>query len=401
MIAHIDADSFFASVLQRKHPELRGKPLLAMGMGGGCVIAASYEAKAKGVKTGMPLSIAMELCPEAVRMPSDFAETAIASHQIEAVLQNHCPVMEQMSIDEWFLDLHALVGGVPFDPYIWGKDMQQEVLSMTGMSVSIGIGPSKTLAKMASEYRKPAGVTVVEKRDIETFLADRPAAAIPGIGRARQKHTTAQEWTTAWDIAMVDDVLLQKLFGRPGLDLKRELLGERLSKVAHDDSPPQSISRCRSFKKTTNSEQIWAQLLEHVSYCILKMRKQDLATRGISVWVRDGAYHHAGMQQRLPQLLDTEEAIAPIVKRCLQKVLKARTAYTQVGFALWDLNPKAPTQFSLFRSAQDILRSETLQQSLDQLRVRFGRDVVTRGSALQVQHKKKRGINLPLFDTSF
>lgn len=398
MIAHIDADSFFASVLQRKYPHLKGKPLLAMGMGGGCVIAASYEAKAKGVKTGMPLKNALELCPEAIQMPSDFAETSIASHQIEAILQNHCPVMEQMSIDEWFLDLHSLVGGVPFDIYLWAKDIQQEVLSMTGMSVSVGIGPSKILAKMASEYRKPAGVTVVEKRDIETFLADRPAAAIPGIGRARVEHTKARKWDTAWDIATADDVLLQKLFGRPGLDLKRELNGERLSKVAPDDSPPQSISRCRSFKRTINKEQIWAQLMEHVSYCILKMRKQDLATRGISIWLRDGnEYHHQGFQLRLPQLMDTEEAITPFVKRCFQKVLKARTAYTQVGFALWDLNQKAPTQFSLFRNPKDILRSETLQQSLDSLRVRFGRDVVTRGSALGM-HKKKRGINLPLYD---
>ncbi len=398
MIAHIDADSFFASVLQRKHPELRGKPLLAMGMGGSCVIAASYEAKAKGVKTGMPLFEAIKLCPEAIQMPSDFAETSLASHQIEAILQNHCPIMEQMSIDEWFLDLKSLVGGEPFDLYVWAKDIQQEVLAMTGMSVSVGIGPSKTLAKMASEYRKPAGVTVVEKRDIETFLADRPVAAIPGIGRARQKHTAANNWMTALDITVVDDALLQKLFGRPGIDLKRELLGERLSKVAADDSPPQSISRTRTFKRTMDKEKIWAQLLEHVSYCILKMRKQNLAARGISIWLRDSDFHHAGIQQRMPQLLDTEEAITPIAKRCFEKALKARTNYSQVGFALWDLHPTAPTQFSLFRNPKEIVRSETLQQSLDHLRVRFGRDVVVRGSAMPVRKNRKRALDLPMFE---
>jgi nucleotidyltransferase/DNA polymerase involved in DNA repair len=217
MIAHIDADSFFASVLQRKHPQLRGKPLLALGMGGSSVIAASYEAKAKGVKTGMPLREALLLCPEAEQMPSDFAETSIASHQIEAVLQNHCPIMEQMSIDEWFLDLRSLVGGIPFDLLLWAKDIQKEVLAMTGMSVSVGIGPSKLLAKMASEYRKPAGCTVIEKHQIETFLADRPAQAIPGIGHRRSIQTKARSWDTAWDIATADDVLLQKLFGRPAL----------------------------------------------------------------------------------------------------------------------------------------------------------------------------------------
>ncbi len=401
MIAHIDADSFFASVLQRKHPRLRGKPLLALGMGGSSVIAASYEAKAKGVKTGMPLREALLLCPGAEQMPSDFAETAIASHQIEAVLQNHCPVMQQMSIDEWFLDLNALVGGAPFDLLLWAKDIQKEVLTMTGMSVSVGIGPSKLLAKMAGEYRKPAGCTVVEKHQIERFLADRPAQAIPGIGHRRSIQTKARSWDTAWDIATADDLLLQKLFGKQGIELKRELLGERLSKVCEDNSPPKSISRARSFKGTRDEKHVWAQLVQHMSYTILKMRKQDLATRCISVWLRDGNYHYSGLQQRLPQLLDTEEAITPFVRACFKKLYNKHDAYTQVGFGLSDLHDKAATQFSLFERPQKMMSDQTLQESLDRLRIRYGREVVLRGSALAVHSKKKRGINLPLFDTSF
>src|SRR5207248_2984219 len=148
MIAHIDADSFFASVLQRKHPHLKGKPLIAAGMGGGCVIAATYEAKAKGVKTGMPMREAIKLCPEAIRMPSDFRETGIASQQIEAILSDVCPIIEQYSIDEWFLDLASMVGGIPADPVTWARALQTDVKRRTDIGVSIGVAPSKLLAKM-------------------------------------------------------------------------------------------------------------------------------------------------------------------------------------------------------------------------------------------------------------
>lgn len=404
MIAHVDADSFFASVLVRKYPHWRGKPLLALGMGGGCVIAASYEAKAKGVRTGMRVVDALKLCPEAAQMASDFTETALASQEIQAILAGHCPVMEEASIDEWFLDLRSLVGGVPFDLLLWGKDIQREIVRMTALSVSVGIAPSKLLAKMASEYKKPKGVSVVEKRDIETFLSDRPAAAIPGIGRQRVKHADAHRWATAWDFAIADQEKVRKLFGKNGPELQRELLGERLFEVRTDDSPPKSISRCRSFRGTRDKDAVWAHVLQHVSYCVLKMRKQHLAARGISLWLRDGTYdpacpagRHAGVQQRLPQAMDTEEAITPIVKKCFNQLYRNNIAYTQVGFGLGDLHDRAAVQFSLFRDPNDKLKENLVQASLDSLRIQFGRDVVVRGSALSTAKRRKGHLNLPMF----
>src|SRR3989338_5482226 len=125
MIAHIDVDAFFASVLVRADPSLQGKPLLALGMGGSCVIAASYEAKAKGIRTGMRLLDARKLCPGAIERISDFAEACRASAHIEEMLGRECPNMEKMSVDEWFLDLRTLVGGIPKDTSAWAFDTQQ------------------------------------------------------------------------------------------------------------------------------------------------------------------------------------------------------------------------------------------------------------------------------------
>ncbi len=396
MIAHVDADSFFASVLQRLHPHLKGKPLLAMGMGGGFVIAASYEAKAKGVRTGTPLKEAMQLCPDAVQMPSDFRETAVASEQIEAVIMNICPFVEQMSIDEWYLDLRSLVGGIPKDLQKWAKDLQQEILRQTSLSVSIGVGPSKLLAKMAGEYRKPAGVTAVTQNDIEWFLKDRPAPAIPGIGPKREVHTKAHGWETAWDIAMAPRYTIDDLFGKGGTDIQRELLGECLSPVTVDTRPQKSISRTRSFRQTRDEQMLWAHLMRHLSYCVFKLRRQDLMAKGISVWLRDGDYRHGGFNCSLTRPLDTEAYLTPFVRRCFQKAHDPKRGYTQAGLALWNLTPNGSVQYSLFDEPGNVERDEGLQRSLDTIRKRFGRDVITPASALpvNVQHRPELGYSL-------
>lgn len=403
MIAHLDADAFFASVLQRKHPRLKGKPLLALGMGGGMVIAASYEAKACGVKTGMSLPEALRLCPDASHMPSDFAETLRASKQIEALILRHCPLVEQYSIDEWFLDLTTVVEGVPRNLSQWARTLQKTIRQSTDMSVSIGVAPSKILAKMASDYRKPKGVTVIspsshggggrgveEKITIELFLRHHKAADIPGIGSARQIHAQAQHWETAWDIAQAPTITIQKLFGRPGLDLQRELLGECIDPVSDATDPPKSISRCRSFSSTHSDALLQASLCQHLLFCVLKMRIHGLQCRSVSVWVRDGQYRHHTLRVRLPRPMDTEDMLLPYASALLQRLRKRAQSATQIGIALTELQPHALTQLSLFTPPQKIVSDERLQSSLDSLRKRFGREAVIRGSMLPVHRKKER-----------
>lgn len=398
MIAHIDADSFFASVLQRKHPHLQGKPLLALGMGGGIVIAASYEAKAKGVKTGMPLRDAIRLCPEALCVPSDFRETGLASQQIEDILRNHCAAIEQMSIDEWFLDLRTMPGGLPLDLRAWAEEMQTLIRRLTGLSVSVGVAPSKLLAKMASEYRKPAGCTIVERSGIESFLRDCPAAAIPGIGRRRKLHTDAHGWKTAWDIATADVSEISRLFGKVGRELQRELRGEEVLHVTSESPPPKSLSRCRSFKACSDTEQVWAHVLQHLSHLTLKMRRSGLACRGVSAWVRDRQCHTWSAHATSTVPLDTEESILPLLRTCFLELRSSVTSFTQAGVGLWNLSPDGNVQFSLFHTPTDTVKEQDLQESLDHLRDRFGRDIISRGSALPVNAQHRPTVGLPVIN---
>lgn len=410
MIAHIDADAFFASALQRKRPDLKGKPLLALGMGGGCVIAASYEAKAKGVKTGMRLSEAKRLCPKAVALPSDFDEALLASRQIEQILQNRCPIIQRYSVDEWFLDLRSIVGGLPDNLKYWAEDIQNTVQQSTGLTVSIGIASSKLLAKMASEYIKPAGLTIIWPNThhpsrgrgaqghpslltVDVFLHDRVAAAIPGIGKRREAHCEAYNWKTAWDIANAPAEDIQKLFGRPGLAMQRELLGECTEKVCAEVAPPKSISRTRSFIPVRSREMVYAHLLHHLTYTMLKMRRENLACRSISVWLRNDAYTFDHKEMKLPLPMDTEEQILPYVHRCFESLYESGHNYTQIGLGLHSLNPKGGTQYSLFEDVQKIDEAEDIQEAMDNLHARYGRESLKRGSAMAIQSAKKQHLN--------
>jgi DNA polymerase-4/DNA polymerase V len=439
MFAHVDADAFFASVLVRKHPNLQGKPVLALGMGGGCVIAASYEAKAKGVKTGMRVTDARKLAPGAIEMPSDFRETGLASKQIESVLEETCPAIEQMSIDEWFLDLRTMMNGIPEHLDAWAQELRQTVLQRTAISVSVGIGPTKTLAKMASEYRKPGGITVVSISDSDqtahstsyivhsTFLSDRPAAAIPGIGPRRQIETEAHGWKTAWDYANADPNMIRELFGKPGRELQQELLGESIYPIAVS-RPPKSVSRCRSFRSTMNRDLVKAHLLKHLEYCTEKMRRSGLATTEISVWVRGndrkdappegmweenasaggvwkskGApvgrlYEYDGRHIRLSNPAETVDSLLIPALACLKPLMEKRGPWNQVGLALNGLIPSGSLQQSLFENPKDNADNEELQKAVDQLHKRFGRDAVTRASALQVPSGTSKEMDLPIIE---
>lgn len=381
MFAHIDADSFFASVLLRSNPRLRGRPLIAAGMGGGCVIAATYDAKAKGVRTGMRISEAKKLCPEATVEPSDFKGALTASREIERVLEDCSPSLEQMSVDEWFVDMRHCLGGLPADLEVWARNVQLSVQSKTALTVSIGVASSKTLAKMAGEYHKPAGVYVASNP--QAFLQDRPAEAIPGVGRKRSVHTQANGWKTAWDFVEANPDIVRSIFGRTGHELQRELRGEEVYRLVDGCAPPQSISRCRSFRRTARFEPVWSQILDHISYVVHKMRREGLRCRRVFVWVRDGSYRGGrSVQCVFPQPIDTEEALLALLRTQIAPLATFSGGYTQVGVALADLSPAGALQPSLFDAPDQRLHEEHIQRAIDVLSRRHGRGTVRFGGSM-------------------
>ncbi|HCI03514.1 TPA: hypothetical protein DE059_01160 [Candidatus Peribacteria bacterium] len=220
-------------------------------------------------------------------------------------------------------------------------------------------------------------------------MSDRPAPAIPGIGSKRSLHAESFNWRTAWDIANAPKDIIKKLFGKPGLEMQDELLGKPVFDVDDEPDPPKSISRCRSFRATKDEDQLFGYMLQHLTYCTLKMRTHNLACKEVMVWLRNDEYRHLGHPRKLPQLMDTEEQILPYARWCFKRAHEANKAYTQAGIALMGLKQPGNTQYSLFDGPNSNNRSENVQKSLDKIRHRYGRDSIFRGRGLSVPRKKK------------
>ncbi|MBI3332236.1 hypothetical protein HYZ99_04780, partial [Candidatus Peregrinibacteria bacterium] len=253
---------------------------------------------------------------------------------------------------------------------------------------------------------KPAGVTMVWPHPfkypgslgIEQMLRDRPAAAIPGIGRRRDVHAQANQWTTAWDIATADSEKIRALFGKPGREMQQELLGECLYPVTIEEEPPKSISRERTFKPTTDRGFVWGNVLRHLEYVILKMRRQNLACKGVGVWLRYGDYQHTGNHKRLPQAMDLEEQVRPYVESIFHAAYEPTIRYSQAGLGIFHLCPRGNPQYSLFEKPQVRDREERIQHTLDDLHTRYGRNAITRGAALGVSSQTTPQLDFSLIN---
>ena len=251
-ILHVDMDAFFAAVEQLRRPELRGKPVVVGGSGNphsrGVVSTASYEARAYGIHSAMPLRTAFNKCPHAVFLPVDFSAYGAASRQIMAILREYSSLVEPLSLDEAFLD----VSSRPEVPRALAEEIRRRIKGDTGLTASIGIGPNKLLAKIASGLHKPDAVTEITPDTTTAVLRDLPATVLWGVGpktAARLEQTLGVR--TVGDLQRIPLAQLQELLGpRWGEDLYRTCRGEDDSPIV-TDWEPKSLSRETTYQYDT------------------------------------------------------------------------------------------------------------------------------------------------------
>jgi DNA polymerase IV (DinB-like DNA polymerase) len=253
-------DSFYASVEVRKRPELAGMPVIIgadpkQGKGRGVVSTCSYKARESGVRSAMPISQAYALCPHAVFLPPDFPAYAEASERVMAILREPGFPFEQVSIDEAFLDITSAGGyGAAED---LGRDLKEKVMTGLMLTCSIGIGPSKTVAKIASDFRKPDCLTVVPPESVNSFLSPLPVRKIPGIGKKSEAELQELGIRTIQDLASTGPEVLMARFGRGGIWLHDCALGIDGSCVV-ERGGPRSVSRETTFDEDTGDPDLIA-----------------------------------------------------------------------------------------------------------------------------------------------
>src|SRR5438270_3721126 len=218
-IIHVDMDAFYASVEQRDDPQLRGKPVIVAWRGNRSVVcAASYEARRFGVRSAMPAIHAERLCPEAIFIPPDFTRYRAASSAAREIFQRHTELIEPLSLDEAYLDVTENKTGLPTATRV-AKAIRQQIRDELQLTASAGVAPNKFLAKIASDWRKPDGLFVIQPEDLTTFLPPLPVGRIPGVGKVTETRLKEVGIQTVGDLRAFELPTLETYFGRYGLRL--------------------------------------------------------------------------------------------------------------------------------------------------------------------------------------
>ncbi len=294
-------DAFFASVEQARRPELRGLPVIVGGQlgGRGVVSACSYEARAFGVHSAMPIVHAERLCPHGVFLPVDMKAYVAVHHALVEILGRYTDLVEVASIDEAYLDVtgsRRLFG----PPQAIAHRIQEQVYQAHGVTCSIGIGPTKLLAKLAAGLNKPAGVGELTDADVHGRLRELPVGEVCGIGPVTQERLAALGLTT---LGMLQDVpfpLLAAAFGRGAQGLRQLSLGHSLSPVSSRRPLPKSVGREITFADDTNDlELLRATLLALSDSAVADLRSHGLAARTVALKVRFNTFHTVGRRRTL------------------------------------------------------------------------------------------------------
>ena len=246
-IIHIDMDAFYASVEQRDNPQLRGKPVVVAWRGHRSVVcAASYEARKFGVRSAMPAVRAERLCPNAVFLPPDFPRYRAVSRQAREIFKRHTDLIEPLSLDEAYLDVSENKMGLPTATQV-ARTIRDQIRLELNLTASAGVAPNKFLAKIASDWRKPDGLFVIQPEEVDSFLLPLPVGRLPGVGKVTEEKLKRLAVQTVADLRRMDLPALEGRFGRYGARLYELARGIDTSEVV-PDRPTQSISAEDTFE---------------------------------------------------------------------------------------------------------------------------------------------------------
>ena len=380
-ILHADLDAFFAAVEQRDNPELRGKPVIVGGGGPndrGVVSTASYEARKFGVHSAMPLRTAGALCPHGIFVPVNGRKYSAVSKQVMEILRRFSPQVEQLSIDEAFVDLTGTEG-------LFGsgeeaaKQLKQAVRDETELTVSVGVASNRLVAKIASDLRKPDGLVVVPAGEERSFLAPLAIERLWGVGASTRKALNDYGVRTIGDLAELPEDTLIRRFGAHGADLSARARGIGET-VVGDHVGAKSVSHEHTFDVDTSDWEVMEQSLLALSESVAgRLRATGVRASTIAVKIRDSSFTTITRQRTLKQPTDMGEVIWRTAVELTRKEVRNQRIRL-LGVAASGLGDE--TQLGLFESVGTDDRRRRATQAADEVRRRFGSKSIRRARLL-------------------
>lgn len=390
-IALIDCDSFFVSCERKLNPKLNAKPVCVVSGSRGCVIARSIEAKEMGIPMGHPLFMAEKEFPKAIYINAKHYEYAQISNQVMSLLKNFSPLVEVYSIDEAFVDLTGLSKLYKKNYYELARYIRDLVAQEVGIPVSVGVSRTKTLAKLASDKSKTTEhhVCIAGKQGLIKLLKTTEIGEVWGIGRRLEPKLRGHGIYTAYDYVQKNDVWLKSRFGKLGLELKYELLGNQINKISTKIQPPKSIMDTKSFPEfSTDLNYLKNELMIHIHSACRKLRRADCKCKTIGVIIKTKEFQTIFEKLDLEHATNFEFEISEYAIPILEKLFNPNTIYRSVGILLENFNSCENEQKTLFEDTSRRDKNEKLAKSLDKLEEKFGRNIVTTGFTGNVEYKQ-------------
>ncbi len=384
LIAHIDADAFFASVEQGFNPLLRGKPVIVGGAENqrGVVHTASYEARACGVRTGMPLVHAKRVCPEATFLKGNFQHYQAASLVLQEIYLRYTPSVEFTSLDDAYLDLTGTLHLHP-EPEQLAREIQQEVERQLHIGVSIGMGSSKVIARIASGLKKPRGIIYVPPGKERQFLAPLPVDELPGVGRVAKQKLTDLGIFTVGQLAALPKAVVMEIFGANGKKMW-ELANGIDSRQVKPRILPGQISRETTFEEDTTEREVVMATLQYLSERIAgKLRKEGLLCRRVGIKIRYSDFTQHNVARTLPASTDSAAEIFSEVENMVARLPFRRLRIRHVGVQVTRIEWRN-LQLQLF---DEETRQELLDAAIDEIRRKFGFTAILPADTLELRKK--------------
>ncbi len=382
-ILHVDMDAFFASVEQHDRPELAGKPVVVGHAGPrGVVAAASYEVRRFGVRSAMPMSTALRLCPAAICIPPRMTRYRDVSRQVFAVFHEITPLVQGLSLDEAFLDVTGSIELLGTPPAI-ARRIKDEIRSRTGLTASVGVATNKLVAKIASDLEKPDGLTVVPAERVREVLDPLSVRRLPGLGRKLGEKVEAAGLRTLGQLRGAPDALLWQLFGRNASRMRERAAGVDERPVL-TDLEEKSLSAEDTFARDLQDPRaLDTHLCRLAQTACQRLHHKGLMAARIGVKIRCHDFTTFTRQQAIAPPTQAERAIRDVARDLLRRWLtEHRGAKLRLlGVVLGGLSPAR--QMGLFETAEHGGDEARLDSALEQVRARFGDAALRRGNMLK------------------
>jgi DNA polymerase-4 len=377
-IVHMDMDCFFVSVSCLMDARLKGKPVLIGGSSDrGVVAACSYEARAYGIHSAMPMKNAKRLCPEAVIVRGDYEQYSKYSDMVTDIVKESVPLYEKSSIDEFYMDLTGMDRF--FGCYQLASELRQRIIKETGLPISFGMSPNKTVSKIATDEAKPNNQLKIDVGFEKSFLAPLSVKKIPMIGEKTYHLLRTMGVEKVYTLQQMPVELMAKAFGENGISIWRKANGE-------DDSPVvpynerKSLSSEETFENDTidiaNIKSLLIKMTEKLAY---QLRTSNKLTACVTVKIRYSNFDTHTMQCRVAYTA-SDHLLIPKVKELFDKLYERRMLIRLVGVRFSHL-VGGGQQINLFEDSEEIIR---LYQAMDKMRQRYGADKVGRAVAMGI-----------------